>query len=98
MSALDLVVVMNNADGLTAIGHAKKSSAQACISQIIAQKDLLAPFRTKKMYSFFWRFKREMEAQKRFNVSRHRKIGFEGAMMLDTVLESGQNQETSSFM
>ncbi len=61
----------------------------------------MAPFRHSKKYAFYWRMKREIEAQRRSyrgGVNSAVKIDFDAAMKLDTVLENAAYQEASSFM
>ena len=61
----------------------------------------MAPFRTSKKYAFYWKLQTELARRKRFSGTTQnpdKKLGFEKAMQLDTVLEYATYQETSSFM
>ena len=46
----------------------------------MTRKDLMGPFRTSKKYAFYWKLKRDLEANKRFSgmaIQNKNKLGFE---------------------
>ena len=92
---------MNNAEGV--FKQRRPSHKESCFNptsskgNMMARKDLMAGFKASKKYAFYWRLKHKSDGAQRF-VPKQAKLGFEQAMMLDTVLENADFQETSSFM
>ena len=107
-----MVDVMNNAEGISRKSQQQsRISRNGTCGKLIGsfgdagntpqnRKDLMAAFKASKKYAFYWKFKQEMQSQKRFSgtTQKNKNIGFEKAMKLDTVLENSAFNETSSFM
>lgn len=74
--ALDMVDAMNKAEGFShtslqvqRVGQFGKDFGNFGDDKKLSvlRKDLMAPFKASKKYSFYWKLRKEMEIQKRFS-------------------------------